>query len=339
MPGSPATNCQSARLVHRRRLALVAFAAGCAAFNAGDAAAHGYAGNRFFPATLTTDDPFVADELSLPTVSWYRNGERPAEGQTDVSAEFSKRIIDNLGLSIEPTWTHLDRRNEDDKSGFQNLEMALKYQFLTSAEHEAIASIGLETEIGGTGASKVGAENFSVLQPTLYFGKGAGDLPEGVGALRPLALTGFVGYGIPTDARHTTASVDEETGEVEREVERHAQTLAYGGSIQYSLPYLQANVFDTGLPEYLSRLIPVVELSFETPVQNTGGERSTTAFCNPGFIWTGQSFQVGAEAVVPLNRDTGTGVGFIAQLHFYLDDLFSTTLGRPIFPGVAGPSF
>ena len=31
--------------------------------------AHGFAGKRFFPATLTTDDPFVADELSLPTIS------------------------------------------------------------------------------------------------------------------------------------------------------------------------------------------------------------------------------------------------------------------------------
>ena len=30
---------------------------------------HGFAGKRFFPATLSTDDPFVADELSLPTIS------------------------------------------------------------------------------------------------------------------------------------------------------------------------------------------------------------------------------------------------------------------------------
>ena len=26
---------------------------------------HGFAGARFFPATLSTDDPFVADEFSL----------------------------------------------------------------------------------------------------------------------------------------------------------------------------------------------------------------------------------------------------------------------------------
>ena len=34
----------------------------------GIAEAHGFAGKRFFPATLATEDPFVADELSLPTI-------------------------------------------------------------------------------------------------------------------------------------------------------------------------------------------------------------------------------------------------------------------------------
>ncbi|MBO0696408.1 MAG: hypothetical protein J2P56_09965, partial [Verrucomicrobia bacterium] len=29
------------------------------------ASAHGFAGSRFFPATLSTDDPFVNDELSM----------------------------------------------------------------------------------------------------------------------------------------------------------------------------------------------------------------------------------------------------------------------------------
>src|SRR5262245_27496680 len=33
------------------------------------ARAHGVVGQRFFPATLAIDDPFVADELSFPTVS------------------------------------------------------------------------------------------------------------------------------------------------------------------------------------------------------------------------------------------------------------------------------
>ena len=41
---------------------------------AGDVFAHGIVGKRFFPATLTIDDPFVADELSLPTYSYQKFG-------------------------------------------------------------------------------------------------------------------------------------------------------------------------------------------------------------------------------------------------------------------------
>ena len=52
-----------------------------------------------------------------------------------------------------------------------------------------------------------------------------------------------------------------------------------------------------------------------------------------GIIWSGKYFQVGAEAVIPINSRTGNDVGFIAQLHFYLDDLFPHSLGRPLFGG------
>jgi hypothetical protein len=41
------------------------------------ASAHCLVGARFFPATLATDDPCVADEMSLPTVAWSRTGDVP----------------------------------------------------------------------------------------------------------------------------------------------------------------------------------------------------------------------------------------------------------------------
>jgi len=39
------------------------------------------------------------------------------------------------------------------------------------------------------------------------------------------------------------------------------------------------------------------------------------------------------EAIIPINERTGTNVGVIAQLHFFLDDLFPDSLGRPLFGG------
>ena len=38
------------------------------------ASAHCFVGPRFFPATLVIDDPCVADEMSLPTVDWFKTG-------------------------------------------------------------------------------------------------------------------------------------------------------------------------------------------------------------------------------------------------------------------------
>src|SRR5215469_10856652 len=71
------------------------------------ASAHCFVGGRFFPATLAIDDPCVADELSIPTVSWSRTGDQPAAQQLDISGEFSKRITETFGVSIAPTWTRI----------------------------------------------------------------------------------------------------------------------------------------------------------------------------------------------------------------------------------------
>jgi len=99
--------------------------------------------------------------------------------------------------------------------------------------------------------------------------------------------------------------------------------------VEYSLPYLAAHVRDLGLPDFVNHLTPVVEASFESPVGAAGGK--TTGTINPGVIWSGRHFQLGAEATLPINRDSGRGTGFVIQAHFYLDDLFPRSLGKPIW--------
>jgi hypothetical protein len=106
----------------------------------------------------------------------------------------------------------------------------------------------------------------------------------------------------------------------------------WGGTIQYSMPYLKSAVIDLGLPDFVNRLIPIVEAAMQTPVSNTMTSGTvTTGTINPGIIYAGNTFQVAIEAMIPVNRQSGTSVGVIGQLHFFLDDIFPTTLGRPIF--------
>jgi hypothetical protein len=313
-------------------LVLAAIPAALLVLAAGTASAHGIAGKRFFPATLQSDDPFVADELSLPTVSHAKTSDDPSVKTTGIGAEFSKRITPNFGVSFGASYTHLDQASPRNPNGFQNFEITPKYQFFTSAAHEAVASAGLAIELGGTGARRVGAESVMGYTPTLFVGKGAGDLPASLSWARPFAVTGVLGYGITGRKQTTNTVVDPGTGDVSLEVDHHSNQIVYGGAIEYSLRYLQANVRDLGLPDFVNALTPLVEFAFTTPVTDRYGER-TSGTINPGVIWSGQRFQIGVEAIVPVTRTAGKAVGFIAQLHFYLDDLFPNSLGKPLFGG------
>jgi hypothetical protein len=307
---------------------LLAVLAACSSLVASEpVSAHGFAGKRFFPATLATDDPFVADELSLPTIAYSKQpaGEdSPATRETDFSIDVSKRVTENLGIGFGATYKRLRPDEGETQRGFDNLAASVKYKFYQSDEHETLLSAGIDWDIGGSGSKRVGAESFSTITPTLFFGKGFGDLPAEVKFLRPLAVTGLVGIGIPSRAGTTTVN---DEGEVS--VERHPHTLQWGFAIEYSLPYLQAFVQDVGLREPFNRMIPVVEFAMSSALDR--GASGTTGTVNPGIIWAGQYVQLAVEAVIPVNSRSGSQVGWIAQLHFFLDDLFPTTIGRPIF--------
>jgi hypothetical protein len=140
----------------------------------------------------------------------------------------------------------------------------------------------------------------------------------------PLAITGVIGVAIPTSASPRTFGLNKATGEPELDIERHANVLHYGFAVEYSFIYLQEQVKDVGLHAPFDHLIPLVEFSFDTPL-NRGQGGQTTGTINPGVIWSKKYFQIGAEAFIPVNSHTGSDVGFIAQLHFYLDDLFPYT--------------
>src|SRR5262244_4492191 len=82
------------------------------------ASAHCFVGARFFPATLATDDPCVADEMSLPTVQWSKTGDVPAATEWDISVELSKRITEDLGISIGDTWSNIHQPGGFTQAGF-----------------------------------------------------------------------------------------------------------------------------------------------------------------------------------------------------------------------------
>ena len=73
--------------------------------------AHGFEGDRFFPPTIQTDDPFATDELSLPTISLFNNPAAadgtPRTREMDFGVEFDKEIFPKFALGISTTYVIL----------------------------------------------------------------------------------------------------------------------------------------------------------------------------------------------------------------------------------------
>ena len=303
--------------------------------------AHEIVGNRFFPATLTIDDPGVNDELAAPTVDSFKTGDDPPVRQHDVSGEFSKRITEDFAIVLGSTYTFLSPTDPTvpGTSGFQNFETTFKYRVFKSPEHEFVFSAGLAIEWGGTGSAAVGSDPFNTYTPTIYFGKGLGDLPDSLSWIRPVAITGQFGYAIPARSFTTAFGVDPDSGALTADTEFHPRTLNWGVSIQYSMPYLKSAVIDLGLPDFVNHLIPLIEANLQTPVSNTlTSGTQTTGTISPGVLWVGNTFQFGIEALIPINRQSGSNIGVIAQLHYYLDDIDPRGIGKPLFGGPVKPA-
>lgn len=282
----------------------------------GIAAAHGVAGQRFFPTTFAVDDPFTSDELSVlgHTAEAGGGAAGPRLRTTSLGLGIAKRILPNLGIELDDDCRWLAPAGGGAASGPGNLAVSLKWQALESDTHEGLLSFAVSDELGGTGARAVGADPFSTVSAALLFGKGLGDLPDAAAFLRPLAVTGAVGPSFPVGAPAGSAA-----------------TLGWGFTVQYSLMYLQSAVRDVGLPPPLDRMVAIVEVPAETCLGGACAGR-TTATVNPGLAWIGRFMELGAAAEIPTGARALSDVGVFLLVHLFVDDLFPRSVGRPLFP-------
>ncbi len=309
------------------RFATPAALIAAAALTTQTAFAHGFAGAHMFVSTLILDDPNVADEASLPTFIYLPqpNNGGPTSNLFTSQFEFDKRITENFGFAINDGYDWLTRPGDKTANGWQNLSVTLKYKPYVNAEHEFMVSVGVVRNFARTGANgengaTLGNNDSSSTAPTVYFGKGFGDLP--IGWARAFALTGELSYQIADKNLKVTDSAGD--------LNNGNSNLWTGGlSLQYSIRYLSGQVKDYGLPEFINRLTPLVEFQWSSPTgQPSVG--STQYLIAPGINYTATTYAWTVEALIPGNKATGSHVGVIAQFHLYFDDLFPHSLGKPI---------
>ena len=288
--------------------------------------AHGIAGNRFFVGTLTFDDPAVADEAILPA---YSSLNHPAEGgnvvDNRINWSFVRLLTPTLQVSIDSGWIHRSWLAAK-TSGLDTTDIGIKGEIFRNNEHETLVSAGIAWGIGRSGAQGVGASEADLIQPGLFFGKGFGDLPDWLSWLRPFAVTGAIVDALPIETTGKALGPNVTTGGLEAIRLPQVETLHWGFSVQYSTYYLTSR-FTGGPPkkEPLNQFVPLVEFSFDSP-----RGQNTAATMNPGFAYVAVTWQIAAEAIVPLNRQGGSGIGFRAQLLFFLDDLLPSLFGKPL---------
>lgn len=315
-----------------RSVVSLALAAGVVLSSA-QAYGHGFAGPHMFVSTLILDDPNVADEASLPTFFWLPQSTdpgTPAPQLYQLNVEFDKRITENFGFSLATGYSWLRTPGAKTANGWQNLEVGLKYKVYVNPEHEFMASVGVSREFARTGANGTNGaaldnDDSSSTTPTIYFGKGFGDLP--IGWLRPFAITGEFGYQI-ADKKLKIVGTDPDSGDLLFNNGGSNQWTG-GLSIQYSLRYLASQVKDYGLPEFVNKLTPLVEVAWSSPASKPS-QSSTQYLIGAGVNYTATNYAFGVEMLIPGNKQTGSHLGVVAQFHLYFDDLFPTSLGKPI---------
>jgi hypothetical protein len=303
------------RAIGKLGLALL-IAAGFALSFTPAASAHVVVGARVFPVTLTFDDPGVGDEATLPQLVWQSDS--GPQDLYQLQWEYDKTITSNTALIYNQGYDLLQAAGAKTHNGFENAVVTAKWQALSVPDREFVVSLGVIREFAGTSATvNIGGDTYGTTSPTLYFGKGLGDLP--IGAFRPLAVTGELSYNIP-DRRQNWAATN------------NGNPLSLSGSLsfQYSIAYLQSQVKDYGLTGILGGMIPLVELDWNSPLAAPATGNPATLIVAPGVIWLGQTYQVGLEALIPANPASGHRVGVIAQVHFFFDDLFPNSLGKPL---------
>ena len=290
----------------------------------GSATAHGIAGNRFFVGTLTFDDPAVADEAIVPNYAGLDGADGNNAFTNRINWAFDRLLTPTLAVTYDSGWLHQNWHGAGQTSGFDTTDVGLKYEAYRNNEHEALVSVGAAWGIGHSGSQAVGADEPNSVQPGVFFGKGFGDLPDGLSWPRPFAVTGAVVYEQPIGGSNMLGP-NAITGRLEPSAAA-VPTLHWGLSLQYSTYYLTSR-FTGGPPkdEPLEQFVPLVEFNFDSP-----SGQNTAATMNPGLAYVAVTWQVAAEAIVPLNREAGTGVGIRAQLLLFLDDLIPSVFGKPL---------
>ena len=279
------------------------------AMRAGVALAHGVVGDYVFLEPLITEDPTPANELDILQPSWVKSSDA-----NDYSIGFSgEKVlwIDNndmpiVSLAGATAWHHLSPYQGPSHQGVDNPEVALKYAFFYSLQHEFLLSTALIADLP-VGNKDIRDQSHTSLGPEFLWEKGMGDLPNlpVLKYLRPLCFQGDLGY-LPALGGQTS------------------HDLFADAVVEYSLPYLSNNVEDIGLKWPFRNMFVFSEFNYDQLLKGPSGQTFPTIMATPGLAYVSYHYElsIGTQfalnnAAVPANHAT-----IIGLLDIFYDSFF-----------------
>lgn len=290
------------------------------------AAAHGMVGDYTFLEPIVAEDANPKNEMDILAPSWVRTSEGR---QFTLGFSLEKKLSENSSVLIGSSWIDRRAREEDpveavgrfsaappirSRTGFGNLDVLLKYAFLTVDAHELRLSAALDMSIPA-GDPGVGAETHFRLGPELLWAKGMGDLPNSgyLKYLRPVGFQGDVGYTATT------------TGPANHE-------LFADEVIEYSIPYLTNSVRDFGLLWPLRNLYLYTEFNYDQLVAGPPHETFPAVKVTPGIAFMNQYLELSLATQFALNqaavRDNHAAI--LGLLDLFIDDIFPSANWTPL---------
>jgi hypothetical protein len=283
----------------------------------GLARAHGTVGDYTFLEPLVADDANPKNEFDILRPAWYRTVDGRSFG---VGFSLEKMLVKDsdgngiISLETASEWIADSPKAGSYRIGFNDLEILLKWAFLTIPDHEFRLSIGART-ILPTGNPSVQDQNHTQFGPEFLWAKGWGDLPDWslIRYLRPFGFQGDYGY-----------------------------TPALGGAtyhemfadnvVEYSLPYLSNAVEDIGLQWPLRNLYLFTEFNYDQIVTGPNGSTFPQIRITPGLAFMSRSIQISLGTQLPLNSATvaQTHAAVLGLLDLFVDDIFPWTQWTPL---------
>ncbi len=292
--------------------AVVALAAtGTIALHGAVAFAHGTVGDYTFLEPIVAEDANPKNEFDVLAPKWFRTSKGR---EFSLGFSFEKKLSENSSILIGSKWLEQSPKEERPASGFNNMEVLLKYAFLTIPEHELRLSGGLTMEIP-VGDPEVGAESHFRLGPELMWAKGMGDLPNGYGFLkylRPIGFQGDLGYTANPSGRAVHDLFADEV-------------------IEYSLPYLSNSVRDFGLPWPIRNMYFYTEFNYDQLLAGPAGQTFPDVRITPGIAFMNYYVELSVATQFPLSNATAPNnhAAVLGLLDVFIDDIIPQSNWTP----------